>query len=54
MVDTPNNAKEQHWWIRIYDLAVRKFTQWLWTAVIVAALVSGIVAWAFTPWKTDL
>lgn len=53
MADTPDSAKEQRWWIRTYDLVVRRFTRWLWMAVIVAALVSGIVAWAFTPWKTD-
>ena len=53
MADVPDNTKEHRWWIRIYDLVVRRFTRWIWTAVIVTALVSGAVAWAFIPWKTD-
>lgn len=53
MVDGPDSKKEHRWWIRTYDLVARRFTRWLWSAVIVAALVSGVVAWAITPWKTD-
>ncbi len=53
MADSSDDARERHWWIRFYDLVVRRFAWWLWTAVIVAVLVSGVVAWAFTPWKTD-
>ncbi|HKF35873.1 MAG TPA: hypothetical protein VKB35_03140 [Ktedonobacteraceae bacterium] len=53
MADSSDDARERRWWSRIYDLAVSGFGKWLWTAVIVAALVSGAVAWAFTPWRTD-
>ncbi len=53
MADSSDDARERRWWTRIYDLIVCGFGKWLWTAVIVTALVSGAIAWAFTPWKTD-
>src|SRR5258708_18972778 len=53
MADSSDDAKERRGWIRIYDLIVRRFGKWLLTLVIVAALVSGVVAWAFIPWGTD-
>lgn len=53
MADAPDCTKEPGWRNRVYDLVMRRFTRWLLTTVVIAALVSGIVAWAFTPWKTD-
>jgi energy-coupling factor transporter ATP-binding protein EcfA2 len=53
MAESTNKTKGSHRWVRLYDLVVRKLGLWLWTAVIIAALVSGTVAWAFTPSNTD-